>query len=226
MAEIPGASARGFARAGVYEITWREYGEAVRRGGCRTPIGVQVQSNPYNARWLDERAPPDDKRFSSTLPVTGVNSADIECYLRWLNGATVRNFRLPSPDQWRWLAYGESRSRFPWGEEAEFGRANVGVGGRFHFDVATLGRPNTYDTVLPVGRFAPNAFGLYDVIGNAKEYIGQCEPRTLGVSQSTRPTCVAMGGYAPPVIEDPREPERFFMLNDGSVSSIGFRIIE
>jgi formylglycine-generating enzyme required for sulfatase activity len=69
--------------------------------------------------------------------------------------------RLPSEVEWERAARGGSETRFPWGDKWEEGRANS-------LDVPGTSRIN--DT-MPVGVYAPNVWGIYDLIGNAAEWV-------------------------------------------------------
>ena len=225
MVEIAGGSKLGFERASKFEVTWRLYGQAVQHAGCRPPIGIEVEAE-FGVEWKSIRAQKDDPRFGTQLPVTGINSDDIKCFLNWLNRETGGRYRLPTAEQWRWLAYGSVEALFPWGDDPGFGLANISADSRLLFNVDRVGRPTNFTPLLPVGRFSPNAFGLYDTIGNAGEFVDDCYDDQFGASPSSYPSCLIMGAYAAPVSVSPRTGVRQLMLNDGSSDSVGFRIIE
>jgi formylglycine-generating enzyme required for sulfatase activity len=69
--------------------------------------------------------------------------------------------RLPSEVEWERAARAGAATRFPWGDKWEEGRANS-------FDIPGTARIN--DT-MPVGSYAPNVWGIHDLIGNAAEWV-------------------------------------------------------
>jgi sulfatase modifying factor 1 len=95
-------------------------------------------------------------------PVTLVGISDAAAYCEWLTKRSGRHVRLPSEAEWEKAARGGLEGqRFPWGAEIDATRAN------FLPDGATKHEHNT----LPVGRYSPNAFGLFDMAGNVWEWV-------------------------------------------------------
>ena len=80
-------------------------------------------------------------------------------------------YRLPTEAEWEYAARSESSKPFHWGEVADASVANFR--GRYPrtFDrrVSHIEVKDHYGT-LPVGSFHPNAFGLYDMHGNVREW--------------------------------------------------------
>jgi formylglycine-generating enzyme required for sulfatase activity len=95
-----------------------------------------------------------------TRPVINVSWQDAVAFTEWLSAKSGRKFRLPSEAEWEFAARGGTTTPFPWGQELGSNRANCkGCGSRWD-DRSTA----------PVGSFAPNGYGLHDVVGNVYEW--------------------------------------------------------
>ncbi len=93
-------------------------------------------------------------------PVTQISGADAEAYCKWAQ------LRLPSLDEWEVAARAGAETRFPWGPNYSPKQANT-------WDGKSHRKNSLADGFLytsPVKSFPPNAWGLYDVIGNVFEY--------------------------------------------------------
>ena len=95
---------------------------------------------------------PNPSAFKSwTRPVEGVGWDDAQAFIRGLKEKIGHRYRLLSKAEWEYVARAGTETKYSWGNE---------------FDAAKV--PNGYETA-PVGNYAPNAFGLYDINGNVWE---------------------------------------------------------
>ncbi len=109
-------------------------------------------------------------------PVVNVTWNDAVALARWLSLTEQRRYRLPTEAEWEYACRAGTRSLYHSGDDpASLGRvANV-----FDADAAVfwpawqafaLPTHDGFAFTAPVGQFAPNAFGLHDMHGNAWEW--------------------------------------------------------
>jgi formylglycine-generating enzyme required for sulfatase activity/dienelactone hydrolase len=98
-------------------------------------------------------------------PAVNVSWADAQAFIAWLNQNSDRNYRLPSEAEWEYAARAGSKTVYPWGDQFDANKANaVGKHGA-----------DKWDAAAPVGSFPPNAFGLYDMVGNVWQWTQDCQ---------------------------------------------------
>ncbi|MBC2712410.1 MAG: formylglycine-generating enzyme family protein [Desulfosarcina sp.] len=116
------------------------------------------------------------KKGSGDMPVVKVSWHDCNKFIRKLNKMTGDVYQLPTEAQWEYVARAGSTDAYFWGAQIDCTRAMF-ANNPMKYDgcVSTntalglkLGRP------APVKRYPPNAWGLYDMHGNAWEW---CEDR-------------------------------------------------
>jgi formylglycine-generating enzyme required for sulfatase activity len=174
------------------------------------------------------------KRAPVAWPALQVSWADAAAYCAWAGG------RLPTEAEWeRGARGGRNGEIFPWGnaDRPEVGAVKYANGP----DEGThrlypswsffAGYRDAYDEVAPVARFAANGYGLYDMAGNAWEWVADwyaadyfsrsptSDPRgpTDGTAHVVRG---GSWGYAP---EQHRSSERGFAEPGFWTATFGFR---
>ena len=91
-------------------------------------------------------------------PVGNVSWYDAQAFIRQLNALTGRKFRLPTEAEWEYAARGGKKSR-----------GYAYAGSPFPQGVAQYGYEDM--RTRPVARYSPNELGLYDMSGNAWEWV-------------------------------------------------------
>jgi sulfatase modifying factor 1 len=142
-------------------------------------------------QWNREAAPRE--------PVQHVSFHEAEAYARWAGK------RLPTEAEFEWAARGGlDRKKFVWGDElkpdGKF-RANTFQG---NFPNKNTGEDGFLATA-PVGTFAPNEFGLFDVAGNVWEWCSDWY-RADYYAALARQGSIARNPQGPADSLDPREP--------------------
>lgn len=125
-------------------------------------------------------------------PVTCVSWFDAAAYTDWLSKRSRQVYRLPSEAEWEYAARGVTDDAAPsrryahGDDEKSLCRyANVydlSSKRAFKASEASVDCDDGYPRASPVGKFAPNAFGLYDMQGNVYQWMADCySPLTYSV---------------------------------------------
>lgn len=110
-------------------------------------------------------------------PVVNVTWNDAVALARWLSQTEGVRYRLPTEAEWEYACRAGSRTRY-YNGDAPAGLA--AIANTFDADTArnwprwqsfALTSHDRHAFTAPVGSFAPNAFGLYDMLGNAWEWV-------------------------------------------------------
>jgi formylglycine-generating enzyme required for sulfatase activity len=110
--------------------------------------------------------PSDEKWGRGKHPVIKVSWNDAQTYCKWLTKQSDRVYRLPSEAEWEYACRAGTITPFHFGESSSTDQANCN--GNYPSNRSTKGIPRK--RTVPVGSFAPNAFGLYDMHGNVSEW--------------------------------------------------------
>ncbi|MBB1073834.1 SUMF1/EgtB/PvdO family nonheme iron enzyme [Rhodoferax sp. 4810] len=137
--------------------------------------------------WASWQRPDKSRTPDPNEPVTCVSWHDANAYLRWLNSSTGQHFRLPTEAEWEFATRAAtSTSRF-WGNNNKNSIAcqYANVADTKHDWDAGFPCDDGYEWAAPVGRFLPNAWGLYDTLGNVLEWTCSEYDANYGVAHTT-----------------------------------------
>ena len=106
-------------------------------------------------------------------PVMNVTWQDAKAYAAWLSAETDEKYRLPTEAEWEYAARAGSTTKYPWGNEPGVNRLNCSN----RDGCRACGE--SWEHTAPVGSFAPNAWGLYNMHDNVTEWTEDCWNRSL-----------------------------------------------
>ena len=117
-------------------------------------------------QWQALMGPTTGRFRGPRLPVSNVSWHDANAFCRRLAARTRRPYALPSEAQWEYACRANTATPFAFGETLTTDLANYN--GLFTY---LQEPPGLYrHEITPVGSFAPNAFGLYDLHGQLWEW--------------------------------------------------------
>lgn len=168
---------------GRFEVTRDEYAAFVRETKLADPSGCNVHQPPRwptvkGLNWHNSGFPQTGRH-----PVVCVSWREAVAYAEWLTRKTGHSYRLLSEAEWEYAARAGSTAEAYWGDDQgqACGYANgVDLTLMDRFPDQTGKRDEIvqckdgYVFTAPAGSFKPNAFGLYDMLGNAFEWVADC----------------------------------------------------
>ncbi len=227
---------------GAYEITWDQYEVFMH--------DMQISDNSYDPalQGVDAITRPTPEYIDVSLglgrhggyPVVNVTNYAAMMFAKWLYKKTGHFYRLPTEAEWEYAARAGSATPYYFGDNAS------------ELDQYAWFKENSNEKYQKVGLKKPNAFGLYDMLGNVaewtadeykKDYFDELD-KPVAVNPWFRPTqlyprSVRGGSWAddPDNLrvaarrgssprwkrDDPQVPKSFWWLT--SAPFVGFRLI-
>jgi serine/threonine protein kinase/formylglycine-generating enzyme required for sulfatase activity/tetratricopeptide (TPR) repeat protein len=94
---------------------------------------------------------------SDDHPVVQISLADARAFCRWLSGLDGREYYVPKEEEWEFACRAGTETQWYVENDPDL------------LDEAAWTLQNAGGTTHPVGKKTPNAFGLYDMLGNVEE---------------------------------------------------------
>lgn len=163
---------------GTFEVTREQFAMFIKETGYRTDAERYGDGHGWDGRkdvqnrsfhWNNNGLPAE-----RDLPVVNVSWNDADKFCRWLSQREGKKYRLPTEAEWEYCCRAGTESTFYNGDDplklVEIANASD----------LTLTRPTNVEYFIPVedgfhheapvGRFQPNPWGLYDMLGNVSEW--------------------------------------------------------
>jgi len=163
---------------GKTEITRGQFATFVKEARYRTGDKCwTLEKGKFEERkgsWLEPGFPQNDND-----PVVCINWNDAQAYTKWLSHKTGKKYRLPTEAEWEYTARSGTDTARYWGNNPD--EACAYANGADKTAQATIDSATSWSVhdctdgfayTAPVGHFKPNAFGLYDMLGNVWEWTG------------------------------------------------------
>jgi formylglycine-generating enzyme required for sulfatase activity len=168
---------------GTYHVTRGQFRQFVKDSGYKTDaekaaIPGALALNPEKEKlefkkkysWRNVGFRQTDEH-----PVVNVSWNDAVEFCKWLSKKEGKTYRLPTEAEWEYACRAGTTTRYYSGDDPETlakvaNIADATFKAEFPSRDGTIKASDGYVFTSPVGQFKPNAFGLYDMHGNAWQW--------------------------------------------------------
>ncbi len=232
---------------GVYEVTVGQFRQFISETGYVTDAEKTGSSTIYNV--LGGSLKTEDgvtwsmdfsgQEADDETPVVHVSWNDANAYASWLSEKTGQTYRLPSEAEFEYALRAGTDSEYWWGDGTPRDEVENLTGdgdklaGRWEWPSPFRRYRDNHWGPAPIGTFVANPFGLFDIGGNAMEWVADCYSGSLeGIDPNGAPrtdgSCnlrVLKGGSwaSPPDLV--RSAYRSSAQDNRTSCLIGFRVV-
>jgi formylglycine-generating enzyme required for sulfatase activity len=166
---------------GAHEVTIGKFREFVQATGYRTDcersgrgaFGFDAAAGTVKCNVVFSWKNPGWEH-TDEHPAVNLSWNDATAFCNWLSRKEGKTYRLPTEAEWEYACRAGTQTRFHSGDDAEslakFANVPDASSARYFPQWRSLHADDGYAFTAPVGSFRPNAFGLYDMHGNALEW--------------------------------------------------------
>lgn len=129
--------------ASKYAVTNHMYYQFLQESGYEPQ-----EKHNYLKHWKDGKYLKGQEDF----PVVNISYDDANTYAKFYG------YRLPSEEEWQYMASGQNHNKWPWGNEKDYSRCNVYTG--------ILEKVDSRDEGI-------SPFGMHHMCGNVWEFVGE-----------------------------------------------------
>ena len=175
-------------RFGWSFVFWAQVPESL--GATQGVIDIEWWRRVDGANWRDINGPGTmAEHWHPDHPVVQASWNDARAYADWVGG------RLPTEAEWEHAARGGMGDvRFPWGDQepndTDFQPCNIWQGRFPEVNTAKDG----FAATAPAQFYAPNGYGLYNLVGNVWEWTAEAY-RIKSLKKQVRQRLAGMKGY-------------------------------
>jgi formylglycine-generating enzyme required for sulfatase activity len=176
------AIAQPFA-LGRGEVTVAEFRRFVEEAGYRTEAERDARALGCSGFIYEASGPVTSWRNPGLVqadshPVLCVSWNDARAYAQWLSRKTGKRYRLPTEAEWEYAARAGTASSRYWGDDPLQACKYANVADQSRIQTWGFGQKHEctdgHYFTAPAGGYAPNRFGLYDMLGNVWEWTEDC----------------------------------------------------
>jgi len=203
---------------GKTEVTWEEYDvfwQILDVPDVKQRSGMRTDKEAIRSRPSTPYSPPDRGWGHDGSPAGSMFCREAKAYCKWLSEKTGHKYRLPTEAEWEYACRAGGGPAKP--SKAELKEV------AWYVD-------NADDQTHPVAKKRPNAWGLYDTLGNVAEWVTTLDGGEAVAGGSFKDEAEDVHSGAREVYnnrvwqkDDPQNPQGKSWLASGGF--VGFRVV-